>query len=637
MSISNAVARSPAYGLPQARSEAAHRSRNVGTSWFGPNHAHLSPEALLQHLAGRDFSRLLPGSSDDTAALLRASTLLANDSPQHHSTQVTEQEFGSDSGWAGMSDPGRHLPMRHQEFHSALDLARAYRASGDPKFAEKWNELLESGLAASAIRTSVSTDALVVVRRIENWTLSLQVLLQAQAAQYLDPVVVHDLLQRIGIEIRHVLAHPGNAASIRLAQLRGIIRVAASFPEFSAAGFWLESTLHLLDHTLSPLFDDEGGPAPDAVSAHSLLDLALASLQLAKVAGAEVPAALQERLSAAVEFRSWSLPDPSAGQLTQAAQLLGTVHGRGPASRGSRSDPAPRLSRHYDLSGCFFMRNIWLPGGPVPAQHVSVQTDAGRLAVSYHIDGRKVIALPQPTLDAIHIDAQESDPAHSSRLLHQLGVRSDWMRARMQNHGLAPIHTRSVIYIMRQYLVIVDRFQARDELQHEVMLPLQLGAQVQECRCDQIAPDRLLVYGPGWTTAMLSPDLSLSMASDDGQPHLNAQGRWRQSCVFVTVTGPDAEALRIDSCELQRSPDGQEDRLEVCGQDSQRHWIDTFFLRDNLRQPVHCADYELRSDLVAERRDASGRLLHVIAAGPGDAVWNHAQPLRISPRGHMEC
>ncbi|MEY4753558.1 MAG: Heparinase N-terminus [Pseudomonadota bacterium] len=590
--------------LPQ-HERSAQPARKIAPQLYTPHYADLSPQGWVQHLARRDFSALLPTCRSNPIG------------------------------------PG-------DAYAAALELARTYRQNADPRAVFQWNELLDSQLDPTQLP---ALEPMAAMRRLGQWVVSLQLLLHAGAARYLAPQVVQQLLQGIGLETRRLLDEPAAEATLRLPQLLGVIRVAIAFPEYAEARSWLARAIAQLDSTLALLLDEEGAPLDPAltpVAQFELLCPVLHALRLLRLGSVVVPASLPQRLVAALACIAWSLPDPAA-ILQDAAALLdgpgqpwpGEETLRWIISRGATGRAPTRASRRYTLSERCFLRDGWrsaTTSSPAPAQHVSIQTGHGLLGLGYHLDQQPVLLAPAGPQDSVRIDGLLPGAQPASHLLHELGLRSDWLRAQRRHQPQGPLHTRCVVYMMRQYLLVIDRFQADDDQEHQLSLPLQFGVDWDDSRCQQAASDRALVHGPGWVAAMLSPDpaLPISLGHRDGRPRLQAEGRWRHSAVLATVVGPEGATLRLRSCELQRT--GQyEERLVIRGQDALGRWTDTCIFRNDSRQRVLCPDYELYSDLLAERRDASGELVHAVAAGPGDVRWHHALPLRITPHGHLEC
>ncbi|MFM2066142.1 MAG: hypothetical protein RLZZ584_1051 [Pseudomonadota bacterium] len=304
------------------------------------------------------------------------------------------------------------------------------------------------------------------------------------------------------------------------------------------------------------------------------------------------------------------------------------------ATGGRQGRPIEALSHHFDTAGYVVMRDRWGhgPAGLATAQHVFFDCGAPGAGSHAHYDlfslcwtagGRQVIVDPGRYTYNAEPDAQGIDwryqfkrtAAHNTvcidRLdqtrylskagrpaagLHKLdrsslapgaskhgpavqridpqvhlGRHSDVVLAGALSAEYEPIHTRCLVFVQRQYLLVLDQVSSGDGQPHDAALHLQLAAHWQGQVTTGTLPHGLALRAPGWQILLHAPDadarlgsawVSRSYGDRQPAPQLAATSRFVGRTGYATLLTPDSDELHIVSMHA----DLRDDHAQVCVQ-----------------------------------------------------------------------
>lgn len=313
--------------------------------------------------------------------------------------------------------------------------------------------------------------------------------------------------------------------------------------------------------------------------------------------------------------------------LALGARLYGDALAEFVASAGQRGEPASAASRHFDAAGYVIMRDGWGQGGDpaTTTQHVfhdcaglgagshahydlfsfcwtaggqQVVVDPGRYSYNaepdaqgidwrHHfkrtgahntvcIDGldqtRYLSKARHPAAGLAKLDRSSLAPGASKHgpavqvidpIVH-LGDHSDVVLASARSHEYEPVHTRCLVFVQRQYLLVLDQVNSHDGQAHDATLHLQLAAPWLGRVATRPHAQGLALCAPGWQILLQAPGASCRLGNawvskhygdKEAAPQLAAASRFVGQTHFVTVLAPDTDALRITSLHTELHAD----------------------------------------------------------------------------------
>jgi len=198
---------------------------------------------------------------------------------------------------------------RHQFL---MDLAKAYRVTGEARYADACVAHLEDWIAQNPYRRGVNwASALELAVRALAWTWACHLLLDSPAwtaevhRRFLGSLAQH------GRQIERHLSLYFSPYNHLVGEAAAIYVLGAVFPELKAASRWRRRGWGLLAGTLDGQFHPDGGTVEQATSYHFFtLGFYLQAVCLRDLHGEPVPEAVRGRLERAVAHAMWMMrPD----------------------------------------------------------------------------------------------------------------------------------------------------------------------------------------------------------------------------------------------------------------------------------------------------------------------------------------
>lgn len=579
----------------------------------------------------------------------------------------------------------------------AVELLHAWRASGDARYLERWRALTTSWLDTMGTGFITQSDAQVEAKRVEHWVYAYALLRDGGAA--LPAELLRRYLARLGDEARYIAGHLKPTRNHRTFQLFAICLAALGFPELDPGGALARLGVEGLTANLLTDLLPDGVQVELSTHYHQLVvETAVAFLELTRANGVAVDPALEERVARALAFcmhAQWPdghLPlvnDSDDGDqrdvLARGARLLGDEALRFGATLGAEGTPPARPGRLFEEAGYLVLRDGWGRDRESQAACQHVLYDCGRLgdgshshydvfSFTYFAGGAPLVVDPgRYTYDSAPRDgvdwrhAFKSTRAHNtvtvdgldqtrylSRTKHGpdaavtdravvLGHRSDWVRARVVSQEYAPVHERLLLFLDRAYLILVDRVDPVDGLEHEAVVRFHLA--------ERLADGLALRPGAGGAE-LTAPGLLLHVAADVAAqasveegwvstrygvkrpaPVLAVAARAARPVVFRSVVAP-RRAGRGPQVETERR--GDLALTHVRGESARGAYQDTVVTA--LADPLPTCELpglRCRARDLAVRRDAAGRITYLVAAG-AEQVEVDGVPLPAGAAGAVE-
>ncbi len=364
-----------------------------GDSIFSASWSRMNDAQLLAHFrCARDVHIDLVIDEDECSATKIAA--------------VIEGRFEFNGETHALSEPIAWLlnPSRDVEWHILLHkfyyapgLGRAYLATGQARYANRWAQLL-SGWMQSTPPGFIAAD--VTGRRVQNWIYSLRAF-ACHGAPHVAPIApefFRRLLTSLHEQVEFLCANLTPKRNHRTLELYAIFLAGVAFPEMKRAAYWREFALQ---ETLQNMHADLLADGVHCELSTDYHHLALRNWLNVRTLAARhhvpVPREMDELLERALEFSmhvhkpDGSVPSLSDGDargflplLALGAQLYAREDMRWVATRGAQGHAPERAAVHFAASGYTVLRSSWGsgPGDFGAAQYLVF--DSGPLGEGNH-------------------------------------------------------------------------------------------------------------------------------------------------------------------------------------------------------------------------------------------------------------
>ena len=554
----------------------------------------MSDEALADHLLRRATVALPDPRAVTDAALTNAERALSG------RFRLIGEEHPLTSWRVNPSADKEWLIALHKHYFLP-DLLLAHAHTGDPAYAEAFRRLLTWWLDEMTSGFIAHSDAQVEAKRLESW-LAAFVLLGEQGLDLVGGALLRRWVRRMGEEAAYVAAHLKPVRNHRTFQLASVFSVGVLFPELTTAGDLAElGRVELTANLLTDLLPD-GVHVEMSSHYHQLVtETAIDFVDLAQRNGIGLDPVLLERVHRALQWAMWlQWPDGSipllgdsddGGQralLRRGSELYDDPELLWAATLGEQGRPPSAASRRFDDAGYLVLTDGWGRDQAGFATRTHVVYDCARLgegshshydlfSFCLHADGQPAVidpgrytyssAVGDDGVDWRHTfkattahNTVTIDGADQTRYLSRtkhgpevsverarwhLGERSDWVVASARSVEYSPVHTRVLVFLLRQYLLIVDVVTIDDGAQHTAELRFHLPEGEPSLHLD--GPQVRLVGGPvqlltsleAGAVATLEPGwVSLEYGVKAPAPVVTVSQSGDSDLVFASALGP---------------------------------------------------------------------------------------------------
>jgi len=511
-------------------------------------------------------------------------------------------ELGTEPDWLGAALPAdEEWRIAWSKFYYGLDLADAFRATGEARFLRTWERLVRSWIHQVPVGWDTSD---VAARRVQNWVYAWHGFATSPAFSELDAGLAGELLDHAAREARHIRAHLTPERNHRTLELYALFVFALAFPEVEPdlLDFAIEG-LHrnLLDEVLADGVHFECSTHYHMIVLRSFVG----ARENARRFGIELPDGYDEHLAKALRFAAHchrpdgaipALSDADDGSyldvLALGAEALDRDDLRWVATRGERGRPPAERYVGFPDGGYYLQRSGWGDhdtsfdrerylifdcgplghGGHGHYDALSVEAHAGgrRLLVDpgrYSYDERP--AAPDDPANPRHwfrgtaahntvaVDGLDQTPYRrrkpkgpvaQARLVERLSApRLDVLVGTVESPCYDAVHTRRVAFVGDEYWVIEDRLQASTEHRYDLHFHLAPEAH------GTVAIDGATVLAPGLALLLASPGAPVV---EDGwvaprygvklrAPVVRVSAEHARDASFLTVVVPRPEHDRV--------------------------------------------------------------------------------------------
>lgn len=202
--------------------------------------------------------------------------------------------------------------IAQHKLYMLLDLAQAFRLTGEPRYVARWVELLDHWMATMPSGFITASDAQVEAKRIESVVWSFLMLREAAADPATIPgTLLRRMLEFLARETGYVAANLRPSRNHRTFQLSSIGLVGLLFPELEDSESWTALAAEGLRANLLADFEESGVHVERSTHYHNLaLEAGLGFVELATMNGVAVAPDLKDRLHRALLFSMFAqFPD----------------------------------------------------------------------------------------------------------------------------------------------------------------------------------------------------------------------------------------------------------------------------------------------------------------------------------------
>ncbi len=210
-----------------------------------------------------------------------------------------------------------------------------------------------------------------------------------------------------------------------------------------------------------------------------------------------------------------------------------------------------------------------------------------------------------------------------------IGRNTDWVMATAVSHEYSPRHTRALVFMKRQYIVLLDHVAIDDDLPHSCVARLHLADTWNGRFARQEFPGVTIVRSDDWTIAMSSQDGAGHLRVDEGSISKSYGSKASAPVLALPISG--SHSFNLCTVLLPHQANGCAVKLkgvswlsvaqegagavEICCQVDGRECRDVFMLATNGRGQLITAGLIYTGSLAAARV-CDGRVQHVCGATP---------------------
>jgi hypothetical protein len=521
----------------------------------------------------------------------------------------TTLELGLDPDWTGADLPAdEEWRIAWSKFYEGLDLAHAFRETGERRFLEAWEALVSSWIG----RVPVGGDSSdVAARRVQNWIYAWQRFASAPSFDGLSPGLAEELVASIGEQSAWIRDHLTPARNHRTLELYALFLVPLALPEADPDGGLLELAIGGLHENLLAEVLEDGVHCECSTHYHFIvLRSFLGVRENARRFGLRLPDGFDERLELACEFALHcrrpdggipALSDSDTGSYAELLELAASLLERPDllyaATAGERGTSPRRRNVSFPAGGYHVQRSGWGAGETAYAHERFLILDCGPLGEGGHghydllsievaAGGRPLLLdpgrftyseVPPPNWrrwfkgtaahNTVTVDGLDQTPYRrrkpvgpvaEGRLLARLSAPGlDLLDGEARSPCYEAVHRRRVLFVRNEYWLVEDRLEGERPHRYDLrfhLAPEARGA-VELAPGSVRAPGVALVFadGPepvveeGW----YAPEYGVKLPA----PVVSLAVEGLTSASFLTLIAPLRDGQPLPSLRVVSSAD----------------------------------------------------------------------------------
>jgi hypothetical protein len=524
-------------------------------------------------------------------------------------------DLGVEPDWLGAAlPPDREWRLEWVKFYYGLDLAWAFRETGEARFQHTWERLVRSWIRQVVAPVDPPD---VVGRRIQNWIYAWNGFVAGDRFEGLGDGSADVVLESIGAQVAHLRAHLTPERNHRTLELYALFIAALALPVLDPGGGLLAFAIEELHRNL---LQDIG---PDGVHRersthyhHVVLRSFLGARENARRFGFEFGREFDERLARACDFSlhvhrpDGSIPALSDSDTGSYIDLLAL----GTDLLRRRDWHEPRTSASFPIGGYFLQRSG--SRAPIPAVHLSPPSrcanserflvfDCGPLGDGGHghydalsievASGRPLVVDPgrftycddpphwrrwfkstaahnTVTVDGLdqtpYRRGKPKGPVAQARLLQRLIAPGlDVLCGEVISPAYDAIHRRRILFVSGEYWIVHDALEGLRPHRYDLRFHLapaatgRLPALTQDGPYEVRAPGLGLLIGPPWPIAIECGWVSAIYGAKEPAPVVVATADGVECADFFTLLMPLGDAAPMPAFAVARRVADREDVL----------------------------------------------------------------------------
>jgi hypothetical protein len=521
-------------------------------------------------------------------------------------------ELGPEPDWVHGDFPAdEEWRIAFGKFYVGVDLAEAFRQSGDRRYQLAWERLVTSWMAQVPVGVE-STDT--VARRMLNWIYAWSALAQSQRFEGLAHGTDALLADSLGAQADWLCENLTAARNHRTLELYALFIYALALPELDPGGELLEFALRELGRNLESDFRADGVHVEASTHYHLIVLRSFVGVRVnARQFGVALPEGFDGRLLAALEFAMHchrpdgqipALSDADSGSYTELLSLAADELRRPDylyvATSGTLGTAPVARNVSFPAAGYHIQRSGWGEGDSRFEDERFLILDCGPIGDGghghYDLLSVELAAGGRPlVLDPGRFTYHEADPnmrhwfkgtrAHNTVCVDGLdqteyhrgkpkgAIARGRLIARSQTTGLDVLwaeaasprydarHVRRVLFVNGEYWVFEDRlysngrhrYDLRWHLAPEAFGNLELSAEERSVR----VPGLLLAFAPGIEIAIEEGWYAPRYGIRQPAPVVSAVVDDASDAAFITLAapapGPERPALAVVDLDETRA------------------------------------------------------------------------------------
>ncbi len=281
------------------------------------------------------------------------------------------RELGLEPDWLGTDLPvDAEWRIEWSKFYYGLDLAFAFRETGDDKFVRSWERLVLSWIRQVPVSFDPSD---VTGRRVLNWIYAWSFFVSAPRFSEFTEGFSEEIFASLSEQVDHLRNHLTAERNHRTLELYALFIAALALPELAADGSLLDFAIAELHRNLLTDIRPDGVHRENSTHYHMLVLRAfLGALENARRFAIKFPEGFEAHLERACEFAMYchrpdglipALSDSDTGDyadlLKLAAGLLARPDFLYVATGGVQGTPPEQRFANFVESGYFIQRSDW--------------------------------------------------------------------------------------------------------------------------------------------------------------------------------------------------------------------------------------------------------------------------------------
>ena len=538
------------------------------------------------------------------------------------SIQGVTVDLGVEPDWLGAALPAdREWRLEWSEFYYGLDLAWAFQRTGERRFVDAWERLVESWMAQVPVTFDTSD---VIGRRLQNWIYAWARFTRRDPGQ-VSAATAARLLESVAAQLAHLRAHLTPERNHRTLELYAVFIAALALPCLDPDGSIREFAVAELARNVTDDILPDGVHREASTHYHLLVLRSFLGLcENARRFSIALAESVRPRLERACEFAAHchrpdghipALSDSDTGRYAELLRLAARLFGRPDwlyvASKGRQGKAPPSTARSFDAGGYYIQRSGWGDRRTSYADQRYLIFDCGplgdgghghydMLSVEIAAGGRPLVIDPgrytyrsdpaaEPwrrwfkgtsahntvTVDGLDQAPYRSGPPKGSLPRATFGGRCthpllDVIWGEVVSPCYDAVHQRRIIFVAGEYWIIEDRLTAATPHRYDLRFhlapdPSERTTVIRGDHPAAAAPGVALVFDAGPQLELEDGWVSPQYGIKEKAPVVVATHRDRATARFVTLVAPLADRAPLPTMRVRTSNDATLTLVQIEG------------------------------------------------------------------------